>query len=79
MKTLYIIGFVITFILSCYKRFVAKDKEYTEKFDDGYFSDDVVFLILTFVVSLLSWVWLIIELLKFYSRENKNKKPKVFL
>ena len=74
MKTLYIIGFVVTFLLTCYRRFVAKDKEYTEKFDDGYFSDDVVFLILAFVVSLLSWVWVIIELLKIYSRGNKNKE-----
>lgn len=65
MKTLYVIGFVITFILICYKRFVAKDKEYTEKFDDGYFSDNVVFLILCFVTSLLSWTWLCFELCKY--------------
>ncbi len=65
MKTLYIIGFVVTFLLTCYKRFIAKDEEYTEKFDDGYFSDDVVFLLLTFTVSLLSWVWVIIVLYKY--------------
>lgn len=74
MKALYIIGFVVTFLLACYKRFVAKDEEYTEKFDDGYFSDDVVFLILTCVVSLLSWMWLIVELFKIYSYGNNCKK-----
>lgn len=71
MKTLYIVGFVITFLVTCYKRFVAKDKDYTEKFDDEYFSDDVVFLILAFVVSLLSWVWVIVELFKAYKRGIK--------
>jgi hypothetical protein len=74
MKTLYIIGFIVTFLLTCYKRFIAKDEEYTEKFDDGYFSDDVVFLILTSAVSLLSWMWLIVELFKIYSYENNHKK-----